>query len=173
MPKEREVTRIYKWKPLASRPIGRPKNRWEDDVRKDWQTVKVKKWKKSVLNRDLWKAIVEQTKTHVELQCLSSRMDIQSCKVLKHYNLLDISSHTRISLWSRVSSSASLPRAIRATNASVKFSVKYRTPHASPLLTAFSALSGESYLSCNSVQTNYNTCACIFGKTIKVGKNKE
>jgi hypothetical protein len=23
MPQEREVTRIYKWKPLASRPIGR------------------------------------------------------------------------------------------------------------------------------------------------------
>jgi hypothetical protein len=23
MPKEREVTRIYKWKPLASRPVGR------------------------------------------------------------------------------------------------------------------------------------------------------
>jgi hypothetical protein len=30
--KEREVTRIYKWKPLASRPIGKPKNRWEHDV---------------------------------------------------------------------------------------------------------------------------------------------
>jgi hypothetical protein len=42
MPKEREVTRIHKWKPLASRPIGRPKNRWEDDVRKNWNTVKVK-----------------------------------------------------------------------------------------------------------------------------------
>jgi hypothetical protein len=27
MPQEREVTRIYKWKPLASRPIGRPKIR--------------------------------------------------------------------------------------------------------------------------------------------------
>jgi len=33
MPNEREVTRIYKWKPLASRPKGRLKNRWEDDVR--------------------------------------------------------------------------------------------------------------------------------------------
>jgi hypothetical protein len=39
MPKEREVTRIYKWKPFAFRPIGRPKNRWEDDVKKDMQTV--------------------------------------------------------------------------------------------------------------------------------------
>jgi hypothetical protein len=67
VPKEREVTRIYKWKPLVSRPIGRPKNRWEDDVRKDLQTMKIKNWKKSVWNRDLWKTIVERTKTHIEL----------------------------------------------------------------------------------------------------------
>jgi hypothetical protein len=39
MAKEREVTRIYKWEPLASKPTGRPKNRWEDYVRKDLQTV--------------------------------------------------------------------------------------------------------------------------------------
>ena len=37
--KEREDTIIYKWKPLASRPIGRPKNRWEDDVRKDLENM--------------------------------------------------------------------------------------------------------------------------------------
>jgi hypothetical protein len=42
MPKEREVARIYKWKLFASRPIGRPKNRWEDDVRKDLQIIKIK-----------------------------------------------------------------------------------------------------------------------------------
>jgi hypothetical protein len=47
MSKEREVTRIYKWKLFASRPIGRPKNRWKDDVRKDLQTMKIKNWKKS------------------------------------------------------------------------------------------------------------------------------
>jgi hypothetical protein len=39
MTKETEVTRIYKRKPFASRPIGRPKKRWEDDVRKDLQTM--------------------------------------------------------------------------------------------------------------------------------------
>ena len=67
MQKEREVTKIYKWKPFTSRPIGRPKNRWKDDVRKDLQTVKIKNWKRSVLDRDLWKKIVEWTKTHTEL----------------------------------------------------------------------------------------------------------
>jgi hypothetical protein len=67
MPKEREVTRTYKWKPFASTPVGRLKNRWEDDVRKDLQTVKIINWNKSVLNRDLRKIIVERTKTHMEL----------------------------------------------------------------------------------------------------------
>jgi hypothetical protein len=65
--RNRSYNIIYKWKPLASRPTGRRKNRWEDDVRKDLQTVKVKNWKKSVLNRDLWKTIVERPKTHIEL----------------------------------------------------------------------------------------------------------
>ena len=70
MPNEREVTRIYKWKPLASRPKGRPKNRWEDDVRMDLQKMKIKNWKKSVLDRNSWRTIVERTKTRTELQRL-------------------------------------------------------------------------------------------------------
>jgi hypothetical protein len=67
MPNEREVTRIYKWKPLASIPKGRLKNRWEDDVRMDLQKMKIKNWKRGVLGRDSWRTIVEQTKTHKEL----------------------------------------------------------------------------------------------------------
>jgi hypothetical protein len=43
MPNEREVTRICKWKPLASKPKGRPKNRWEDDVRMDLQKLRIGK----------------------------------------------------------------------------------------------------------------------------------
>jgi hypothetical protein len=64
MPQEREVQRIYKWKPLASRPIGRPKIRWKDDIRKDLQTMRIKNWKKSVLDRDSWEATVERPKAH-------------------------------------------------------------------------------------------------------------
>ena len=67
MPNEREVTRISKLKPLASRPKGRPKNRWEDDVRMHLQEMKIKNWKRSVLDRDSWRAIVEWTKTDKEL----------------------------------------------------------------------------------------------------------
>ena len=67
MPYEREVTRIYKWKPLASRPKGRPKNRWEDDMRMDLQKMKIKNWKRSVLDRDSWTTTVERPKTCKEL----------------------------------------------------------------------------------------------------------
>jgi hypothetical protein len=35
MSKERVVKQINNRKPIASRPIGRPKNRWDDDVRND------------------------------------------------------------------------------------------------------------------------------------------
>jgi hypothetical protein len=61
-----KINRSYE-KPLAFRPIERPKNIWEDDVRKNLQTMKIEDWKKSVLNRDSWETIVERTKTHIEL----------------------------------------------------------------------------------------------------------
>jgi hypothetical protein len=33
MPEDRMVKIVYKWKPLLRRPLRRPKNRWEDDIR--------------------------------------------------------------------------------------------------------------------------------------------
>jgi hypothetical protein len=35
MSNERVPKTIYKWKPYATRPKGRPRLRWEDDVRND------------------------------------------------------------------------------------------------------------------------------------------
>jgi hypothetical protein len=33
MAEERMVKEVYKCKPMLRRPLGRPKNRWEDDIR--------------------------------------------------------------------------------------------------------------------------------------------
>jgi hypothetical protein len=45
MPEERVAKSIYKWKPYATRPKGRPRLRWEDDVRNDLRKMGVKNWK--------------------------------------------------------------------------------------------------------------------------------
>ena len=42
MPEERIVKKVHKWKPMSIRPPGRPKNRWEDDVRNDTKKLKTK-----------------------------------------------------------------------------------------------------------------------------------
>jgi hypothetical protein len=68
MQKTRMVKVIHSWKPTSKRPMGRPKIRWEDDVRKDIQKLKVPNWKTLVQDRRRWKELVEKAKTlHKEL----------------------------------------------------------------------------------------------------------
>jgi hypothetical protein len=43
MPETRMVKAIHCWKPISKMPTGRPKTRWEDDVKKDIQEVKIAK----------------------------------------------------------------------------------------------------------------------------------
>jgi hypothetical protein len=44
MPETGIVKRIHKWKPSTGRPAGRPKSRWEGDVRNDLKKMKLMKW---------------------------------------------------------------------------------------------------------------------------------
>jgi hypothetical protein len=55
------------WKPYATRPKGRPRVRWEDDVKNDLRKTGVSNWKQRTQERRQWKGIVEQAKTHKEL----------------------------------------------------------------------------------------------------------
>jgi transcription termination factor 2 len=63
MQETRMVKAIYCWKPISRRPTGRPKPRWEDDVRKDIQKSKVPNWETLVQDRRRWKEMVEKAKT--------------------------------------------------------------------------------------------------------------
>jgi hypothetical protein len=40
MPEERMIKRVYKWKPMLIRSLGRPKNRCENDIIKDMKKMK-------------------------------------------------------------------------------------------------------------------------------------
>jgi hypothetical protein len=57
------VKAIYSWKPMSRRPIGRPKTRWVDDVRKDIQELKILNWKILAQDRRRWKELVVKAKT--------------------------------------------------------------------------------------------------------------
>jgi hypothetical protein len=68
MQETRMAKAIYSWKPTSRRPIRRPKIRWEDDVRKDIQKLKVPNWEILVQDRKGWKELVEKAKIlHREL----------------------------------------------------------------------------------------------------------
>ena len=67
MPNERVAKTIYKWKPYATRPKGRPRLRWVDDVRNDLRKLGMKNWKQRAKERKQWNEITEQAKTRKEL----------------------------------------------------------------------------------------------------------
>jgi hypothetical protein len=48
MPGTSIVKKIYKWKPITRRPVGRPKSRWELKVREDLKKMKLIKWVEQV-----------------------------------------------------------------------------------------------------------------------------
>jgi hypothetical protein len=45
MKETKMVKAIHCWKPTSKRPTGRPKTRWEDDVKKDIQKLRVPNWR--------------------------------------------------------------------------------------------------------------------------------
>jgi len=58
---------MYKWKLYETRPKGRPRVRWEDDVRNDLRKMGENNWKQRTQERKKWKEITEQAETHKEL----------------------------------------------------------------------------------------------------------
>ena len=61
------VKSIYKWKPHATRPKGRPRLRWDDDMRGDLRKMGVNNFKQKAQERKPWRGIIEQAKTHKDL----------------------------------------------------------------------------------------------------------
>jgi len=67
MPETSIVKKIHKWKPFTGRPVGRPKSRWEDDVRNDLKKMKPINWTEQVQDRLKLRGIVEKAKILPEL----------------------------------------------------------------------------------------------------------
>ena len=63
MDEDNIVQKIKRWNPVAKRPVGRPKTRWEDVFLEDIKSLNISNWKKVTQNRDSWKIVAEQTRT--------------------------------------------------------------------------------------------------------------
>jgi hypothetical protein len=63
MPDTRTVKKIFNWKSLTKRSQGRPKHRWEDNIKQDICQMKIKNWIACVQDRGKWKEVVQKAKT--------------------------------------------------------------------------------------------------------------
>jgi len=60
----RTVKKLTEWEPFSSRPVGRLRLRWLDQVEEDLKEVKVRNWREKCKDRRLWNEIIKQAKTH-------------------------------------------------------------------------------------------------------------
>jgi hypothetical protein len=48
---------------MGTRPVGRPRKRWQEGVMEDKKKLKVKNWKEAAKERTTWKNLAERAKT--------------------------------------------------------------------------------------------------------------
>ena len=63
LPDTRTVKKIFNWKPLTRWSQGRPKYRWEDNIKQAICQMKIKNWTACVQDRGKWKEVDEKVKT--------------------------------------------------------------------------------------------------------------
>jgi hypothetical protein len=64
MDQSRTARNLLDWKPMGTRPVGRPRQRCQEDVMKDLKKLKVKNWKEIAKDRRIWTELAENVKTH-------------------------------------------------------------------------------------------------------------
>ena len=64
MDQARPTRKLQEWKPMGTRPVGKPRQRWQEDVMEDLKNLKVKNWTEAAKNRRTWRDLAEKAKTH-------------------------------------------------------------------------------------------------------------
>jgi len=59
----RPARKLLDWTPMGIRPIGRPRQRWQEDVMEDLKKLEVKNWKETAKDRRTWRDLAEKAKT--------------------------------------------------------------------------------------------------------------
>ena len=88
-PDEREVKSIYKWKPHATRPKGRPRLRWDDDMRDDLRKMGINNWKQKAQEWKAWRGIIELAKTHRVVELRKKKKKKKKKKLLRRFSFVN------------------------------------------------------------------------------------
>jgi hypothetical protein len=67
MPDNSVVKKVYEWSPALTRSLGRPKIRWEDDVKRNRTRMKITNRKDCIRNLIKWMKLNEEAKTSLKL----------------------------------------------------------------------------------------------------------
>jgi hypothetical protein len=67
MDQAKPTRRLLDWKPMGTGPVGRPRQRWQEDVMEDLKKLKLKNWKVTTKDRRTWRDLAEKAKPHKEL----------------------------------------------------------------------------------------------------------
>jgi len=64
MDRTRPTGKLLEWRAMGTRPVGRPRQRWQEDVMEDLDKLKVKTWKETAKCRRTWRDLAEKAKIH-------------------------------------------------------------------------------------------------------------
>jgi len=53
MDQERPIRKVLDWKPMGTRPVGRPRQQWQEDVMEDLRKLKIKTGKRQLRTEEL------------------------------------------------------------------------------------------------------------------------
>ena len=77
MDQARPARKLLDWKPMGIRPVGTPRQRWQEDVMEGLKKLKVKNWKETAKDRKTGRDLAEKAKTHKGLLCQMMMMITQ------------------------------------------------------------------------------------------------
>jgi uncharacterized coiled-coil protein SlyX len=60
MDQARPTGKLLVWKPMGNRPLGKPRQRWQEDVMEDLKKLEVKNWKETAKDRRTWRDLAEK-----------------------------------------------------------------------------------------------------------------
>jgi hypothetical protein len=64
MDQEKPTRKLLDWKTMGTRPVERPRQRWQENVMEDLKNLKIKNWKETAKDRRTWRDLAEKAKTH-------------------------------------------------------------------------------------------------------------